>query len=358
MRILHILNHTRRLNGNVHAAVDLACAQVKLGHNVCMASGGGDFDGLLARNTVEVAFLDQERKPLALLKSLWTLRRLIRDWEPDIVHAHMMTSAVLSAPICRLSSTPLITTVHNAFEKSAVLMGLGTRVIAVSEAVGMSMKQRGIAASKLHVVLNGTIGSARFEGRDRTPASLRGRSILFVGGLHPRKGLPDLLEAFRMTHEKYPESHLYIAGGGPFEAAYLQLATETGCANAITFVGAIDEPFPYMLAADIFVLPSHADPAPLVLSEAREAACAVIGTNVDGIPQLLGFGEAGILVPPRDPQALAAVLCELLADPERLDMWKARSQLHINNLTIERVARETLSIYKSIRSPGAETASA
>ncbi|MDQ0134331.1 glycosyltransferase involved in cell wall biosynthesis [Neorhizobium galegae] len=358
MRILHILNHTRRLNGNVHAAVDLACAQVKLGHNVCMASSGGDFDKLLARNTVEVTFLDQERKPLALLKSLWTLRRLIRDWKPDIVHAHMMTSAVLSAPICRLSSTPLITTVHNAFEKSAVLMGLGTRVIAVSEAVGKSMQQRGISASKLHVVLNGTIGSARFEGRDRTPASLRGRSILFVGGLHPRKGLPDLLEAFRVAHEKYPESHLYIAGGGPFEAAYLQLATETGCANAITFVGAIDEPFPYMLAADIFVLPSHADPAPLVLSEAREAACAVIGTNVDGIPQLLDFGEAGILVPPRDPQTLAAVLCELLADPGKLDMWKARSQLHINNLTIERVARETLSIYKSVRSPGAETVSA
>jgi glycosyltransferase involved in cell wall biosynthesis len=51
---------------------------------------------------------------------------------------------------------------------------------------------------------------------------------------------------------------------------------------------------------------------------------------------------------------LAAALCDLLADPERLDMWKARSQLHINNLTIERVARETLSVYKSALSPGAE----
>jgi glycosyltransferase involved in cell wall biosynthesis len=354
MRIMHVLNHTRRLNGNVHAAVDLACAQVKLGHTVCMASGGGDFDGLLARNRVETFLVDQQRKPLTVLKSLWALRRLIRDWKPDIVHAHMMTSAVLSVPACRLSSTPLITTVHNAFEKSAVLMGLGTCVIAVSQAVGQSMQERGIAASKLRVVLNGTIGSARFEGRDRTPASLRSPSILFVGGLHPRKGLPDLLEAFRLAHEEYPDSHLYIAGGGPFEAAYRQLASETGCASAITFVGAIDDPFPYMLGADIFVLPSHADPAPLVLSEAREAACAVIGTDVDGIPQLLGFGEAGVLVPPRDPQALAAALCDLLADPERLDMWKGRSQLQIDNLTIERVARETLNVYKSALSPGAE----
>ncbi|NKF33782.1 glycosyltransferase, partial [Pseudomonas sp. BGM005] len=50
MRILHILNHTRRLNGHVHAAVDLACAQVRLGHQVYVASEGGDFDALLQSN--------------------------------------------------------------------------------------------------------------------------------------------------------------------------------------------------------------------------------------------------------------------------------------------------------------------
>ena len=48
MRILHLLNHTNRMNGHVHVAVDLSCAQIKSGHSVAVASGGGDFDALLA----------------------------------------------------------------------------------------------------------------------------------------------------------------------------------------------------------------------------------------------------------------------------------------------------------------------
>jgi hypothetical protein len=129
MRILHLLNHTNRLNGHVHAAVDLACAQVKLGHNVAVASGGGDFDALLAANNVETMLVSHERRTGVLLKLLASLNRLVRTWRPDVVHAHMMTSALLAWPVCNLARIPLVTTVHNEFQKSAVLMGLGTRVI-------------------------------------------------------------------------------------------------------------------------------------------------------------------------------------------------------------------------------------
>jgi glycosyltransferase involved in cell wall biosynthesis len=114
----------------------------------------------------------------------------------------------------------------------------------------------------------------------------------------------------------------------------------------VTFVGALDEPFPYLAGADIFVLPSLADPAPLVLPEAREAGCAIIATDVDGIPELLGGGEAGILVPPGDPSRLAEELIRLTEGPECLREWRARSQINIDYLRIERVARETLEIYR------------
>ncbi|HEV7511869.1 MAG TPA: glycosyltransferase, partial [Candidatus Acidoferrum sp.] len=87
MRILHLLNHTNRLNGHVHAAVDLACAQVKLGHRVAMASGGGDFDALLAANNIETMLLNHERRPAVLLKSLGSLYRIVRKWRPDVIHA-------------------------------------------------------------------------------------------------------------------------------------------------------------------------------------------------------------------------------------------------------------------------------
>lgn len=259
----------------------------------------------------------------------------------------MMTSAVLAWPACKLGGVPLVTTVHNEFEKSAILMGLGTRVIAVSTAVSRSMQKRGIPPSKLRVVLNGTIGAARSRDRARTPIDLGSPAILFVGGQHPRKGLPDLLEAFDAVHARHATARLCIVGDGPCLAAYREMAGKMACASAVTFAGAQADPFPWMLGADIFVLPSHADPAPLVLSEAREARCAIVATEVDGIPQLLEQGAAGILVPPRDPAALAAALCSLIDNPASIEEWKEKSQHKLDYLTIERVARETLDVYGS-----------
>ncbi len=347
MRIMHLLNHTYRLNGHVHAAVDLACEQRRLGHEVCIASGGGDFDELLASHHVATRLVDHERRPLAVIRSMMRLKRCVNEWRPDVIHAHMMTSAVLAFPVCKLSGIPLVTTVHNEFEKSAILMGLGSCVIAVSKSVSRSMQKRGISQKKLHVVLNGTIGTARFANRNAEPAKLAHPNIVFVGGLHPRKGVVDLIAAFKTAHSAFPAARLYIVGSGPMEDEYHELARQTGCGDAITFVGSVDDPYPYMLAADIFVLPSLADPAPLVISEAREAGCAIIGTKVDGIPQLLEFGEAGILVPPSAPEMLATALINLLGDPAKLKDWREKSQLRIDNLTIERVALETTAVYRS-----------
>ncbi len=345
MRILHLLNHTEQSNGHVHAAVDLACEQSRLGHAVAVASGGGDFDKLLAHHGVETFAIDHRRQMIPLLKSSWALRRLVRTWRADIVHAHMMTSAVLAWPTCRLAGVPLITTVHNAFEKSAVLMGLGTRVIAVSAAVGASMRQRGIPAARLRIILNGTIGAARFAQRDLATVALASPSILFVGGLHPRKGLTDLFTAFDLVHRRHPAARLHIVGDGPFADSYRANVAELPCREAVRFEGSQRDPFSWMRGADIFVLPSHADPAPLVLSEAREAGCAVVATEVDGIPELLEAGKAGILVPARDPEALAAALSGLVADTRAIKHWREQSQNRIDHLKITRVVRETLDVY-------------
>ncbi|WP_348625433.1 glycosyltransferase family 4 protein [Methylobacterium sp. 77] len=174
-------------------------------------------------------------------------------------------------------------------------------------------------------------------------------AIVFVGGLHPRKGLPDLLQAFERVHRRNGKAHLYIVGGGPFQETYSTLASGLSCASAITFAGAQGDPYPWMLGADIFALPSHADPAPLVLSEAREAGCAIVATSVDGIPELLEQGRAGILVPPHDPEAMADALLSLIDQPETLRAWKEKSQVNIDHMRIDRVAQETLAVYALAR---------
>ena len=82
-----------------------------------------------------------------------------------------------------------------------------------------------------------------------------------------------------------------------------------------------------------------------MLSEAREAGCAIVATDVDGIPELLERGAAGILVPVGDPTRLAEVLCTLAGNDRLLREWKEKSQVNIDYLRVERVARQTLDVY-------------
>jgi glycosyltransferase involved in cell wall biosynthesis len=96
------------------------------------------------------------------------------------------------------------------------------------------------------------------------------------------------------------------------------------------------------------VLASHHDPCPLVLSEAREAGCAIVGTQVDGIPEALDNGQAGLLVPPNDSAALAKTLAQLLNNSDVLHEWKQRAHQGIERLNVTRVHQETLCVYDEL----------
>jgi glycosyltransferase involved in cell wall biosynthesis len=347
MRILHILNHTVPANGHVCAMVDLACTQAKLGHQVFVCSAGGGFGALLAQYGIEHVIVDQDRKPAILLAALGKTYQATRRIRPDIVHAHMMTSAIIAAMLRPLLGFKLVTSVHNEFQRSAILMGLGQRVIGVSEAVSQAMIKRGISPKKMRTVLNGTIGSPRFPPPLPAPLALRRPAILFVGGLHPRKGVDDLINAYGVVSEQCKQAHLYLIGSGPFQTEYERLAESVG-KGGITFCGHMDDPRPYLLGCDIFVLASHAEPAGLVLSEAREAGCAIVATDVGGIPEMLDHGKAGILVPPRRPDLLAAALLPLLQNEAALADARANSQINIANLSLSRVAEQTGQVYQEL----------
>jgi glycosyltransferase involved in cell wall biosynthesis len=343
---MHVLNNTRRFNGMVHVAVDLACVQVRMGHSVSIASAGGDFDALFAQYGIRHFLIDQKRRPLNLLKAIAGFGRAFGEFEPEIVHAHMMTSAGLAWPWRKLRGFRLVTTVHNEYQRSAIIMGVGDRVVAVSDVVRESMRRRGIPAAKLRVVLNGTLGSPRLPRATPAPEVLNRPAIIFVGALIPRKGVDYLIRAFFAVRSKVPHVTLYIIGDGPNRQEYEALSCELGCGDQVRFCGPVSDPRSYLLGSDIFVLASHADPAPLAIAEAREAGCAIIGTAVDGIPELLEHGQAGILVPPRDEAALATAIASLIEDQERLALMRSQSQYNIARMSVERVAMETIEVYR------------
>ena len=170
MRVLHILNDIRNVgNGIVNVAIDLACLQAQAGYDVSVISGGGEYESLLAKYGVTHFRLNQTRTWRNLVRAASRYRNIVQQVKPDIVHAHMMTGAVLARSLKFWSRYGLVATVHNEFQESARLMGLADRVIAVSGAVSQSMQQRGIPQHKLRVVTNGTLESPRVSSLHDCP---------------------------------------------------------------------------------------------------------------------------------------------------------------------------------------------
>lgn len=350
MRILHITNHVREIgNGIVNVAVDLACLQAKNGHHVAIASSGGEYEALLASHGVHHCQLDQSRSLLKIIKAAWRYREIVQEFQPDIVHAHMMRGVLLAGVLRNGGEYSLVSTVHNEFQFSSVLMGLADRVIAVSNAVADSMVRRGIPANKLRVVANGTLGSPRHQHiEDYPPLPLHRPAIATVAGMYSRKGISELIEAFIKIATDFPQAHLYLVGDGPDRPIFEAMVQSRAFSARIHFEGFQPEPQRYMLATDIFVLASHCESFGLVLTEAREAGCAIVASDVDGIPETLDHRQAGILVPPKDSQTLANALSQLLSDPEYLDNWKNRAKQNLERFNAARVHQETLAVYREL----------
>lgn len=346
MRILHVANHAHNANGNVNVAIDLACEQVRAGHRLGYVSEGGVLSPVLEREGVDLIHLDQTRNRLLRLPEI-TLRlaRIIRDYQADIVHAHMATGALAGYFATRLSAARLVTHIHNSFDKSSTVMRLGDRILAVSEAVAEHAIAQGMSADKVRVVQNGTLGSARLPETPDAAWKLEHPSIATLCGQHPRKGVHHLIAAFERVATQRPDARLYVAGEGPMRKDYEELAKGGPAADRITFVGVLDDPRPFLASVDVFVLASLSDPCPLVIGEARHAGCAVVATNVDGIPETLDGGHAGRLTPPADPDALAAAILDVLATPESLAAARRAASKGVERFRVERVASDVEAIY-------------
>lgn len=344
MRILHILNSIYdRGNGIVSATIDLACEQAKLGHEVFVVSGGGEFINLLEKNFVNHITVNQKRTIPNLLKAMWAVSSILSKIKPDIVHAHMMTGLVLVYLQKWRHKITLLSTVHNEWQRSAIIMGLADRVIAVSSDVKKAMISRGVCEEKIFVVRNGTIGSIR-EKLDIPQRTLHHPNICTVAGLYHRKGISTLIKAFSQLKLRLPEAHLYIVGEGADREEFEKLAKEL-LLETVHFEGFQSQPKSYLDQCDLFVLASLKEPFGLVLSEARAAGCAVIGSNVGGIPEVLEHGRAGQLFPPEDDKGLAQIMVDTLADPKNLNYWREAAQHNLEWLSVDRVCRETIAVY-------------
>ncbi len=346
--IVHLIKHCGYANGNVHVAVDLACVQARAGHQVTFISAGGTFVPLLEQYGVQHITLNHDQnKPFSLLRTMGKVAWFAYRKKPYVINAHMMSSALVGWVGSLVSGVPLVTTVHNSFDKHSVIMRLGRRVIAVSQAERVSLLKKGYRSDRLVAVMNAPANSPREafmdDGRE---IILQSPAILAINALHRRKGVFDLIEACTQIFKELPGWKLYIADEGPDQELLKQQAAQAGLADRIIFLGFVAAPGRLLKQTDIFVLASYADPCSLVIGEARAAGCAIVATDVGGTREMLDNGRAGRLVPPGRPATLAAVLRSVMVDGHERYELQQESLRGSKVFQVERLVEDYALVYE------------
>lgn len=182
----------------------------------------------------------------------------------------------------------------------------------------------------------------------RAALALRKKTILVLARLVPVKGLDVLLAALGRLIGQGADVELLIAGAGPLRSELETLTRDAGLGAAVRFLGEVRgaQKRRLLIGCDVLALPSRrladgrTESAPTVLLEALASGCPVVASDVGGARELLG--DAGTLVPPEDPGALAAALRAILEDPDRAALLRRRGPVRARGFDWSRVAPRLL----------------
>jgi len=293
----------------------------------------------------------------------FALARLLRAEHVDVLHTHTLAAAnVLSRLAARAARVPVVSHLHieNHFRSStrALLRGadnatarLCVRLVAVSEETRRAYERQGYP-QRIDVVYNGVAldGSSNHSIRSELGLPDGAPLIGEVGRLCDVKGQRELIQA--LAH--VPEATAVFVGadleqGGRFQRELEEVADALGVRERIVFAGRRSDVGAVLAELDVFALPSWTEGLPLVVLEAMARRRPVVATPVGGTAEVVVDGETGLLVPPRDPDALAAALRRLLADADlRRRLGDAGYDRVREHFSVETMTRRMLALYDEV----------
>jgi glycosyltransferase involved in cell wall biosynthesis len=270
-----------------------------------------------------------------MLRRQWRFARDLRRDRVQIVHAYGFYPNVFCTPAARLGGCLTIASVRDigAFtthiklrtlvQKTACLMA--DRVIANSTAVRDWLVELGVPGKRIVTIPNGIALSERrrsvgFPIRRQLGISPQAPLIAAICRLNKNKGIEYFLQAAAIVRTHVPEARFLIVGGSYFEPEYKpsleRLAAGMGLADTVAFTGERNDIPDLLEEIDISVLPSLSEGLSNSLLESMAAGLPVIATNVGGNPEIVQDGRTGLLVPPRNPEALSAAIIRMLENRE------------------------------------------
>ena len=288
--------------------------------------------------------------PLLLWSGIRALERQIRDFQPDLLHAHwFLPNAFIASFAARRLGLPLVSTLHGSdvfvAEKGFPFSWMSRRAVrATTRLTSCSPELRdricalGLPRERSHVIPYAADPGLLERAADPVAVSAmratllagsQGPLVLALGRLVWKKGFHILLDALPPLASEFPGLRVAIAGEGDLDETLKTQARERGLQDVVCFPGKLsrDEIAPFMEAGDLFVMPSvhdragNVDGLPNVILEAMAARKAVVASDVAGIPLAVRHGVSGLLAAPKNVQALCDALREALSDPARCATW-------------------------------------
>jgi glycosyltransferase involved in cell wall biosynthesis len=273
--------------------------------------------------------------PLDIL-GLWRLQSLLRERRPDILHIHLPYAGILGRVAGRMAGVKnIVYTEHNIMEKyhpltrlfNLATYSMNNIAIAVSEEVKHSMERYRLSKHTRHIVIKNGIdlvandvpGDAIIKTREALGIPATYKIVGNVAHIRPEKGHEYLLQAAKIVVDRYPEITFVIVGREKTSGEIKRLegiAKELGIKQNVIFTGFRQDVAALVSIFDVFVLSSLAEGLPLALLEAMVRGKPPVATAVGGIPEVIEDGVNGLLVPPKDPQAIATKIIQLLEDQD------------------------------------------
>jgi glycosyltransferase involved in cell wall biosynthesis len=307
-----------------------------------------------------VQFPGLRRPGLAVWRAVRELLASCRMAGGSLFHANTPRTNLYVAAVGRLARVPVVWHCRNLLEAGMwdtdrIFAWLPDRIICNSDAIAARFVSsrwqhrvrtilNGVDLGEFHPDISGATVRAEL-GWTRNPV------IAATSRLDPEKGHEILLDAMRIVAQHRPDCRLLIAGAASVNqagrhAVLQRRISELKLDEMIRLLGFRRDMPPLLAAADICVLPAHAEACGRVLFEAMAMAKPVVATASGGTPEIVVNGVTGLLVAPRNPSALAEALLALLKDPARRQaLGVAGRERAVKQFSIQAHVSKTMEIY-------------
>ncbi len=360
MKILHV-ETGRHLYGGAQQVIYLAKGLQERGIDnsvVCIPGGGAD---LAARSAgVPVANLncagDHD------LAFAFRLRQRALDENPDIMHCHSRRGGdFLGGLAASGTSVPAVISRRVDSTESPLISGLRYRpfckVIAVSKEIAGVLRKSGLDEDRLSVIRSAVDTERFLTSPDcvafRAEFGLTDSDIVLAAAaqLIPRKGHRYLLEAVAQIRGRHPSLKLIIFGQGPLENELKHKTAKLGLGGTVQLAGFRQNMDDYLACVDLLIHPALSEGLGIAALKAAAAGVPVVGFAAGGLPEAVADGETGILVTPKDVEALGEAIAKLVENAELRrtygDAGRARMQ---REFSIESMVDAHVQLYESILS--------